>query len=488
MNANLSESTAVTPVAETPPPAASGQAPTPLAPAPRQEKHFDSVAVREGTRRTRYLAQSILLEEIGTRGLMRAGMVTISLVILMFLGWASITDVEEVAVTKGAVIPAGHIQTIQHLEGGIIADILVSDGSLVEAGQVLLRLDPAGVTAELKQLRARYASLVLEAGRLKAFAAGREPDYSFIVSDPHAGSGHEDLIEDQRIIHDIQKSSLASRQEVIEKQIAQRQEELRSFTEQAQSLRRNIGLLNEERKMREDLFKKGLQPKLAYLGVQREVNKAEGDLQKVLAEERRTREALLEAESRVVELQARAREDALRNLGSLTGELAQVRESLAKALDRVERLELVAPVRGIVTGLTAHTIGGVLPPGGSVLEIVPVGQELLVDSRIATRDIGHIKTGQPVSVKFTTYDFARYGDVPGTLETISATTYLDDKGEPYYKATVTLDRPYVGNNPRQNPILPGMTVQADIRTGTKTLIQYLLKPIYTYADQAFRER
>ncbi len=463
-----------------------------LAPAPqpeakppaekKQAKRFDATPAREGTRRTRYLAQSILLEEYGTGGLIRSAIVTIVFVVAAFVVWASITKIEEMAVTFGEVIPAGHIQAIQHFEGGIIREILVEDGKTVDKGDVLLRLDPSSAYAELRQSRVRLASLKLEAERLKAFAEGREPDFS-IVSDEYAY-----LRNDQASVFHIQRDALDSRRVVIENQIEQRRAELESFEKQEENARERIRLLGEEVRMRRELFKKGLQPKLAYLAVQREMNDAQGQLATIQADKRRAGEALQESENRIIELEAGRREETLNALAPIVGEIAELEESITKVEDRVARLEMRAPVHGIVKGLQAHTVGGVIAPGAVVMEIVPIGGALIVETRITTRDVGHVQIGQPVSVKFTSFDYARYGDVPGTLKGVSATTFLDEKEEPYYKGVVTLDRNHVGEDPARNHIIPGMTAQADIRTGEKTLIQYLLKPIYVYSKQAFRER
>jgi HlyD family type I secretion membrane fusion protein len=174
-------------------------------------------------------------------------------------------------------------------------------------------------------------------------------------------------------------------------------------------------------------------------------------------------------------------------VGTGAAELAQVAESLARAVDRANRLTIDSPVRGIVQNLQIRTIGGVIPAGGALMDIVPVDDELLVEARVSTRDRGHVHEGQQASVKITTYDFVRYGAVHGIVTSISPTTFVDEKdGQPYYKAMVALDHPWVGSS--DNGLLPGMTVQADVITGEKTLLQYLLKPIFVSLAHAFHER
>ncbi|MCP5373449.1 MAG: HlyD family type I secretion periplasmic adaptor subunit [Hyphomicrobiales bacterium] len=438
--------------------------------------------IRRGSRQTRYLAQSVILEEAGSPGLIRFAMLTIALVIAAFIVWSFVTKVEEVAVAAGEVVPTGRVQMIQHLEGGIISEILVDDGDVVDKSQVLLRLDPASARAELEQMRARQAALQLKAERLRAFGAGRKPNFDIV------GKEYAHLIEDQRSIYEVQVSGRENRRQVLLDQISQRKAEQTLINTRESTVRNQLALVSEELSMHEKLFKKGLSSKIKYLDAQRKVNEAQGELNDTMSEKRRTAEALAEARSRLAELETTLREEALSEMGGVTAELAQVREGLNKLTDRVRRLEIVSPVRGIVKGLKAHTVGGVIGPGGIVLEVVPLDKELIVESRINTRDIGHVSVGQPVTVKVVTYDFARYGGITGVLEEISASTYVDENGVPYYKGVVSLDRAYVGYDPEQNRVLPGMTVQADISTGTKTLFEYLLKPVYSSINESFRER
>ena len=183
-----------------------------------------------------------------------------------------------------------------------------------------------------------------------------------------------------------------------------------------------------------------------------------------------------------------AREQALAELSESANELIQVEEALIEAKDRVRRLDIVTPVRGIVKGLRVHTVGGIVPPGEVISEIVPLDEELIIEAKIQPRDVGHVRFGQPVTVKVTTYDFARFGGISGELKDVSASTFLDEQGEPYYKGIVSLDKNYVGSDPGQNRVMPGMTVQADIKTGKKTLFSYLLKPVYSSVSTSFRER
>lgn len=440
-------------------------------------------SVKRGDRQTRFLAQSVILEEAGSSGLVRLAMITICFVVVAFLVWAAFTSVDEIAVTSGEVVPSGSVQVIQHLEGGIVQEVLVSGGDLVDEGQILIRLNPAAALGELDQARARFAGLMLQAERLRALGTGREPDFTI------AGPGFEGIAEDQQQIYESALSAGDNRRDTLVQQVAQRRSELASFEEEEQTLAQNLEILEEQLVMREQLFRKGLSSKVVYLDIQREVNQARGDLSKLQSNRQQTQQSLEEARSRLAELDTDLREQALTEMGQVTQEMAQVRESLLRLEDRVRRLNIRAPVRGIVKGLQVKTVGGVISPGGAVMEIVPMDQGMIVETKITTRDIGHVRVGHPVSVKVTTYDFARYGGITGELREISASTFIDEEsGEPYYQGKVSLDRGYVGYDPERNRVLPGMTVQADINTGEKTLLEYLLKPVVSSVSQSFRER
>lgn len=453
-----------------------------IAATPTVDRRTNKETVKRGDRQTRFLAQSVILEESGGSGLIRWAIVTISLAICAFVAWAAVTNVDEIAVTSGEVVPTGRVQTIQHLEGGMVSEILVEEGGFVEKGQSLVRLDQAAAFAELSQQTARLASLQLQSERLRAIGEGREPDYSFL------GPEYQSLLADQVRIYESSLAASENRRSVIHDQIKQREAELSIFREQEETLLRNLEFLEEEMVMRESLYNQGLTSRMVYLDVQKKVNDAVGDLAKLTSERMKSAEGLEEANSRLSELESDSRESALAGMGDLAAEIASLIEAIERSKDRVNRLDIRAPVRGIVKGLEANTIGGVVPPGGLLMEIVPLDEELVIETRITTRDVGHVKIGDPVSVKISTYDFARYGGIDGTLDDISAATFLDKDGEPYYKGRVTLAQNYVGSDPENNLVMPGMTVQADINTGQKTLLEYLLKPIVSSVNESFRER
>tara|TARA_R100000988_G_C4002578_1_gene170113 strand:+ start:532 stop:1887 length:1356 start_codon:yes stop_codon:yes gene_type:complete len=437
---------------------------------------------RRSRRMARYLSHAVLLEEGGISVFVRSAMVMLSVGFLALIAWSATTEIKETAITFGQVMPTSAVNKIQHLEGGIIEEIMVRDGDLVEKGQVLLRLKADGAQAELSQTETRLGNLQLEAERFRALAEGREPDFTILHE------RYPELAQNQEEIYRIQTELDANQNEILQVQIKERNAELAQLSEQEATLRKSVDLLSQEVTMRRSLYEQGLNSKVLFLNIQRELNEAQGNLSGVVAEQARARETIAEAKLRLNELEKSQREESITELGRLGGEIAQAREALRKLRDRVARLEIVAPTRGYIKGLQFTTIGGVIAPAQVVMELVPIDDVLIAETRISTEDIGHVHLGQPVTVKVSAFDFIRYGGIQGELVSISASTFVDEEGRPYYKGKVALEADAVGEGATAQKIIPGMTVQADIQTGERTLLQYLLKPVYVSLDQAFSER
>ncbi|RCK19211.1 HlyD family type I secretion periplasmic adaptor subunit [Thalassospira lucentensis] len=437
---------------------------------------------RRSRRMARYLSHAVLLEEGGISIFVRSALIMLSVGFLALIAWAATTQIKETAITFGQVMPTGAVNKIQHLEGGIIDQIMIRDGDLVEKGQVLIRLKPESAQAELSQTETKLGNLRLEAERYRALAEGRVPDFSTMLGQ------YPELALNQQEIYNIQTELDANQTEILQVQIKERNAELAQLSQQEATLRKSLGLLNQEVTMRRSLYEQGLNSKVLFLNIQRELNEAQGSLSGVVAEKARARETIAEANLRLNELEKSQREEAITELGRLGGEIAQASETLRKLRDRVARLEIVAPARGYIKGLQFSTIGGVIAPAQVVMELVPADDVLIAETRISTEDIGHVHLGQPVTVKVSAFDFIRYGGIKGELVSISASTFVDEEGQPYYKGKVALNADSVGEGASAQKIIPGMTVQADIQTGERTLLQYLLKPVYVSLDQAFSER
>ena len=437
-------------------------------------------ALRADPARIRYLTLAIQLEEGGPPRLMRVAVWIAAAIVATAIAWASVTVVQQVARAPGEIIPSGHVQPVQHLEGGIVREVLVREGDIVEQNQVLAKLDPTGALAELDQLRAREQALRLQAERLRAFAEGRVAEL-----DSEAEQG---LSADQAAILRSQERSRASQREVLQRQLNGRRSDLEALQGQLKTLQRQSQITGEALEMRQTLTSKGLNSRLTFLDVQREMTRIQGEISTVTSNIGRARQGIAEAEQRLVELDSRLSAEAMRELGAVTAELRQVEEARVKLEDRVSRVTITAPVRGVVKDLRVRADGAVIAPGGLVAEIVPLGQDLIVEARAQPGDIGQLRVGQTVAVKVSTYDFAQFGSLPGRLTHISPSTFRDPAGLPFYKVQVELERAYVGDDPARNPVLPGMTVLADIKTDERTVLRFLLNPVYRAIDAALQQK
>lgn len=441
-----------------------------------------SLPVKIGGRQARHLAQAIQLEESGTAPLIRFSLILTTAMCFLFIIWAGFTEVPEIAAAEGSVIPDGQVIIVQHFEGGIVESVAVEDGELVEAGQTILTLSPAAAISDLEQTRAREAALLLKAERLRAFVEGRAPDFTV------AGNGYAALAKDNQSIYQSQIHAYESTRTVTLSQVDQKRSELALLQDQRASLQEQTDNLAQEATMRDDLFKHHLITLVQLLDTKRELSRMQGELSRNLSQTLTAREALSEFESKLTDQEATLRKQNMDELSTVISELAQVQESIGRLEDRVKRLVVTAPGRGYIKGLVQRHPGAVIQPGGGICEIVPMDKELLIDAKLDTKDVGHIEPGQRVKVKVQTYDPARYGFAWGTLKLVSANSFMDEKNKPYFKGLVNLDNSYVGDDPVHNRITPGMTVNIEIITGQKTLLQYMLKPIFTQLHQSFHER
>jgi len=429
-----------------------------------------------------YVADSILLEETGMPWLVRSSILAASMIVFLFIGWSAVTRSAEVSVASGWIKPSGSIQVVQHLEGGIVTEILVAEGDIVERGQTLVKLESAAVGSDLARVTGRHQALILQSERLRAFIDGRDPDFGDVAL------AYAEMVKDQRQVLEGQNAARDSTREVFQQQLSGQQSQINGLKQRAATTRNHIALLKSELEARTRLAEKGLTSRFRLLRSQQEMNQAQGALTQIAAEREQITRAMAETRGRIHELDATTRADALNELGRVSDELRDMEESIQKHGNRFQRLDIRAPVRGIVQELTIHTVGGVVDPGETIVEIVPINDELVAEVRLSPRDIGHIRPGQPAKLKFVTYDFARYGAVDGILKSVSATTLFDDDGQPYYKGIVRLNQSYLGDDPDRNPIAPGMTLSAEILIQDRSLLQYLLKPVYRGINESFRER
>jgi membrane fusion protein, adhesin transport system len=428
------------------------------------------------------LGQSIMLEERGPSSLLKISIFMGFVALAAFIGWAHLTVIEEVAVASGEVIPSGTVQSIQHIDGGRISSIAIEEGSLVKKDQVLLTLDPTDIKDQIKQFTTQLVIWKLKAARL--YALSHNSEFAPKKINPRFAA----LVEEQKDLLEIQRLDHKSQQHVLETQIKLRQTDWELLKDQIKTLENQLAPLIEQMEIRKGLLKNNTVSRFDFLESQRQFLKERGQLDDLVSRQKTTEQAIVEARGRWQELNSRFRRETLDELASSNTEAVKIEEEISRLMQAQDRLIIKSPVAGIVQGLDVNSIGTVIRPGSPILSVVPVDQDLIVEARIRPEDIGFIQVGQNATVKFTTFNYSRYGYVTGELSQISATTFEDEKGENFYKGKISLTKTYVGERPEENQILPGMTATADIHSGEKTLMDYLLKPIHTTLTQSFRER
>jgi adhesin transport system membrane fusion protein len=397
--------------------------------------------------------------------------------------WASLAKINIVTKGMGKIIPAGKIQVVQHLEGGIVDKILVREGDHVSKGQILMEIDDVNYSSLYSEGLLKYATLQASIARLdaeandKSYELPKEFDQRYKV---YAES------EYQAYLNDI--GSIDSKLQTLKQQIYQRQSELQGLQERLHKNEASYKLIQEELKMTRDLYNEGAAAKVEVLRIERQASDAAGDLAELKANEKRAQDAVSEAQNKLDELRDEFRSQAAKELVEAKAKLAEQEQTNITLQDRARRTILRSPVTGIVNVLHVNTVGGTVKPGEELVDIVPTGDNLLVEAKVLPSDIAFVYPGQKATVKITAYDYTIYGGLDGKVEFISADSITDKDGKSYYLVTVRTDKDYLGKADKPMSIIPGMMAEVDILTGERTVLTYILKPLLRASQSAWREK
>lgn len=394
--------------------------------------------------------------------------------LFVFLAAAAVIPLDEVTRADGKVIPSGQTQIVAHLYGGIVEDIRVREGDVVEKGQVLLRIDNREAQADFGETGARMAALAARAARLEAEATGKDE----VIFPAAALRDSPQATALERQLFRARRESLASELKGLEEQLKQREQELKQQEIAVSSLEKKLASLRAELG---GAYRAGVQNvgRLEILRLQRETKDAEGELATERLKVPRNQAAILEARQKIADRMNVFQSEARRDLNDTQSEIARLREKLQKLTFDVNRNEVRAPLRGVVKQLRIATRGGVVKAGEPLVEITPLDESLVVEGRVRPSDIAFIRRGQHALVKITAYNYASYGGLGGTVIEISpdAIELPEKPGETYYRVKVRTDRGYLESEGKKLPIGPGMTAQVSIKIGQKSLLAYILKPI-----------
>ncbi|MCW9032736.1 MAG: HlyD family type I secretion periplasmic adaptor subunit [Rhodospirillales bacterium] len=398
--------------------------------------------------------------------------------------WGKFAMLDEVTTAMGEVIPQGKIKVIQHLEGGIIETIHTREGDIVKEGTPLVQLNLATGGINIEEIKVRIDGHLLAIARLKAEAKGdSEIDFPKDVAERRPRMAQTEL--------DLFKARLVEFENTValrEAQVRQKELEVEKLTSKLEAVTNNLDLGSQRFEMSKNLIKRKLTSSMDHLKLEAEVVSLQGEETSLNSSIPKAEEEVFEARNKVQETVLGFQRQAQEDIGTEEQALAGLQETLIRAEDQGSRALINSPIDGIVKNLRYNTIGGVVKPGEAIMEIVPSGENLVIEAKLNPVDRGYVEEGHPTVVKISTYDFVRYGGLDGKVIQIAADSSTEQDGTPFFRVVVKTDKTYLGLENGQLPLTPGMEATVDIHTGRKSVLDYLIKPVLKMRHEAFRER
>jgi len=424
------------------------------------------------------MAEEAILDQepLKTRRLLYA----IALSVVVMIVWATFAEVDIVTRGQGKVIPSRQVQILGSQDGGVITEILVREGDLVQQGELLLKLDQTRSQSSLGENMAERSGLIVRAARLRAMVDGQPFEPSQVMLTETA-----DIVYQEQQLYDSRLEELEVQKGIARQQLKQRREELRELGVRRGQLGRELELATEELSRTTPMIESGAVSPVEVLRLQREVNKAEGELKQTRAQLSRISASISEAEGKLAGVDLEFSNGVREQLADTVNRINALTEAGAGLSDRVRQTNLLSPVTGTIKQLLYNTVGGIVLPGRDIVELIPADDSLLVEVRVRPQDIAFMAPGQVANVKVTAYDFVVYGGLEGKVEQIGADTVLDEDGNAFYEVSVRTTTVAFG---KDQPIIPGMTVEVDILTGKKTIMAYLMKPVLRAQQRSLSER
>lgn len=397
--------------------------------------------------------------------------------------WASLTEIDEFVVASGIVVPEGKVKQIQHLEGGIVEAIYVHEGERVRAGQRLVRLDLASSALNGPELQVRLDGLRIKEARLAA-----ELDGVSLSLPADEAARQPGIAAAEQAAFESRKKELQSILGVLVKSIRQRKLEVAATHARLKSLKKEMVLATEQLSMKHKLAQDKWVSRAEVLKFEREVEHMRGEYEHLKVEHKRAAVALEEVRERHDQEITRFRSQTASERGLVVLEIQRQEELLSRASEQSNRNEAVSPIDGIVKNLAVSTIGGVVRAGQVIVEIVPIDDGLVIEAQLSPNDVGHVKAGFPAKVKLSTYDYLRYGSLEGTVRHIAADRSVDAQGLQYFKLIVDISDQILRAGGESYSIMPGMEAVIDVRSGTRSVLSYLMKPVLKLRNESFHER
>lgn len=437
---------------------------------------------RKATDAHAYLALPLDIESGVAARLCRRVVAVGSLVIAFLIGLSAVATIKEVAIAEGEIVTQTPPVVVEHLEGGSIAALLVKPGDWIEVGQPLARIAPIAAEADLEQANVRHAHLTLQRERLRALIDNRLPLFGNL-QDEYPG-----LALDQEKLHRAEAAAVSAAAAAITAEIDQRKDEMEAAERELESLSTQIEINRQQSKIRDELLSRGLASQVAALEARAVLEQSRADHAAAQRSLTGAARAIADAESRGAQAMAERSETWSLEIARLSGEIAEIDQTIRQVKDRVSRLVVRSPSTGWVQEVMPTGIGETLAPGDPVVVIVPNDATLVADVRLNPDDVGHIAVGDTAEINVTTFDEAVFGTLNGIVQSVSPTTFPDQDRGPFFSVRVSLAETTLQSAGGDVSLSTGMLVRAEILSGERSILRYLFKPIARAFDRAFNER
>lgn len=418
----------------------------------------------------------IMQTPVKARGLLYVVIIVLFLLVM----WSYFAEIDEVAKGDGKVIPSQQLQVLQSYDGGIVQEILVREGQTVDAGQVLLKVDPTRFLSSLEENTTQFAALAAKVQRLSALTQGEVLRFNRELQEEAPT-----IVDNERKLYN---SNLAELDEVAagsDSRIMQRRQDVEEERANLSQYQNVLSLSKKELAVTKPLLASGAVSEIEILRLERQIVELEGNITKSKVAIKRGLNAIEEEIINKEEARLKLVNRWNQELTDATGEMAMLQQSQTSLEDVVSQADLRSPINGTVQRLLINTVGGVITPGSAVVELIPQDDQLIVEAKVSPKDIAFIREGQPAILKFSAYDFTIYGGMSAEVQHISADAITNEKDETYYLVRLETKRSIADES---LDILPGMIVQVDILTGKKTVLNYILSPLFNVTASALRER
>lgn len=403
--------------------------------------------------------------------------------IFLFIAWASFANIDEISRGSGKVVPSGQNQILQNLEGGIISEILVREGDFVKQGQILIRIN--NEKSESTMASSALKALALEAQTLRLQSELQDVPFEYtITKNEHMNQ----FLDNEKRLYDINKQQIESQIQILKEQLNQKKSQLQDVIQSKDHFEISLSMISKEVAMTEPMVKRGIRSQVDFLKLQREENDARQKYRSSILAIEKTKSEIKEIENKINEVYEANKAKVREQLNEKISELKELQATSLAYQDQVSRTTVKSPSNGIVQKLHVNTIGGSIKPAQDLIEIVPTDYNLIVEVKISPSDIAFIYQEQKAIVKFSAYDFSIFGGLEGKVINISPDTITEKDEKTYYLVRIQTDKNFLGTKEKSMKIIPGMVADADIITGKKTILDYILKPILKAKQYTFTER